>query len=318
MHPSLSVILFTSLSGAGLGLLLVAAVAGWAGLPGAAVLRLLAAGLLLLDAGLVSSVFHLGQPRRAWRAFTQWRSSWLSREAVAALATNLAAVGAGALLWMNGREGWLQLAYACTALGALATLLCTARIYDTLKPIPAWHNGWVLPVFLAAAAHSGWLAFLALAGGALDVRWQLVGAAALGAGFALLKLGYWRWLDRLDWGNRTGRATGLGVHGWVRSAQAPHIEKNYLLHEMGYVVARKHARALRRYALVLAVALPLLLLALGVAGGHAPTWRALACLCGLLGIVIERWLFFAQAEHWVSAYYDARSAPAATATPPAP
>ena len=35
----------------------------------------------LASGGLIASTFHLGHPERAIKAFTQWRSSWLSREA---------------------------------------------------------------------------------------------------------------------------------------------------------------------------------------------------------------------------------------------
>ena len=45
-----------------------------------------------------------------------------------------------------------------------------------------------------------------------------------------------------------GSATGLGRFGRVRLFAAPHTEENYLLQEMGYKVARKHALKLRRIA----------------------------------------------------------------------
>ncbi len=43
--------------------------------------------LTLIATGLIASLFHLGNPQRAWRALSQWRSSWLSREGVMAIAT---------------------------------------------------------------------------------------------------------------------------------------------------------------------------------------------------------------------------------------
>src|SRR4051812_4212280 len=90
MNPAPSIVFFTTASGAGYGLLF------WLGLlrpvglvPGvpAFALLCLALALLLITAGLASSLLHLGNPQRAWRAFSQWRSSWLSREGVAAVAT---------------------------------------------------------------------------------------------------------------------------------------------------------------------------------------------------------------------------------------
>src|SRR5687768_16431581 len=106
MHPAFSVIFFTTASGAGFGLLF------WLGLlalagglpPRAAALTLLALGAALAAAGLLSSLGHLGQPRRAWRAFSQWRSSWLSREGVFALATFVPALWLGWSFWSGTVE----------------------------------------------------------------------------------------------------------------------------------------------------------------------------------------------------------------------
>ena len=85
MHPAYSVIFFTSASGGGYFLLTLLGVFGALGvLPPDPVLGLIAFGLAfaMVTAGLLSSTFHLGHPERAWRAFSQWRSSWLSREGV--------------------------------------------------------------------------------------------------------------------------------------------------------------------------------------------------------------------------------------------
>src|SRR5690606_32533186 len=93
MHPALSVIFFTTLSGAGYGLLAWLAVAALRdGLP--AGIRLLAAllALVLASVGVLASFWHLGKRLRAWRAFSQWRTSWLSREGVAAALTYVPAL----------------------------------------------------------------------------------------------------------------------------------------------------------------------------------------------------------------------------------
>src|SRR6478672_8912433 len=99
MNPALSVIFFTTLSGAGYGLLAWAALAAITGqAPTRPLLVSVALALVLSTVGLVSSVFHLGKPARAWRAFSQWRTSWLSREGVASLATAAVAVALFAAL----------------------------------------------------------------------------------------------------------------------------------------------------------------------------------------------------------------------------
>src|SRR4029453_15570355 len=102
MHPTYSVIFFTSASGGGLILLALLGLAGAIGiLPADPVLGVVGFGLgfVPVTAGLLSSTFHLGHPERAWRAFSQWRSSWLSREGVLSVATFVPA-GLLAICWI--------------------------------------------------------------------------------------------------------------------------------------------------------------------------------------------------------------------------
>src|SRR5262245_43429558 len=144
MHPAFSVILFTTFSGAGYGLLfLIGILSSTTLLPESRWFGSLAIGvsLGLVSFGLIASTFHLGHPERAWRAFSQWRSSWLSREGVLSLSVFVPA-GIFAIAWLFfGQKlawaGWLS------ALLAGVTIYCTAMIYASLKPIPRWHNRWV-------------------------------------------------------------------------------------------------------------------------------------------------------------------------------
>ena len=95
-------------------------------------------------------------------------------------------------------------------------------------------------------------------------------------------------------------ATGLSGLGAVRSIMPPHTSENYLQHEMGFVVARKHAARLRIIALVGGGVVPAALVLFG--RGSAPV-LGLAVLLHLAGVFVERWLFFAEAKHVVSLYY---------------
>jgi DMSO reductase anchor subunit len=116
-------------------------------------------------------------------------------------------------------------------------------------------------------------------------------------------LRYWRSIDAQP-ALTAGHATGLEALGVARTMEAPHTEENYLLHEMGFVLARKHARTLRRIALVAAFLVPAVLAAVALAWPAAATalaWLGLAS--GLAGLFVERWLFFAEARHAVTAYY---------------
>src|SRR5438270_12798662 len=149
MHPALSIVFFTTASGAGFALLLLLGLAVPLGLlPESSGFGFvaLATAFVLAAAGLVSSVFHLGRPERAWRAFSQWRSSWLSREGVMSLATFVpAAVFGIGWIFFGVTDGVIGLLGIIAAVCAAVTIACTGMIYASLKPIRQWHNGWVVP-----------------------------------------------------------------------------------------------------------------------------------------------------------------------------
>lgn len=312
MNPALSVIFFTTASGGGYFLLALMGVLGAAGLlPADRAFGLVGFifGLGMVSAGLLSSTFHLGHPERAWRAFSQWRTSWLSREGVLAVLTYLP-VGILAIGWVL--FGSISPVFGLlTAFCCVATVCATAMIYASLKPIQRWHNDWVLPNYLLLGLASGAL-WLLLLTGIFDADSRIVAAIALAAlaAAALGKLGYWRFIDQSRSAATAESATGLGALGKVRLFAAPHTEENYLLKEMGYRIARKHAAKLRRIALVMGFAAPflLILLSLSVPGAAGTVLICLAALANGVGTGAERWLFFAEAKHTVTLYYGAAQA----------
>jgi DMSO reductase anchor subunit len=314
MHPAFSVIFFTTASGAGFGLF------AWLGflaladqLPGRLPAGLaLVVGAVFAIAGLFSSVAHLGQPLRSWRAFSQWRSSWLSREGVLAVACLLVALALGWLLWRApaavSASVPMRVAGAALSLLSVATIACTAMIYASLKPIPAWTHPLVLPVYLAFALFTGGLLLLAVAGLAgKDFDPATVGTGVMGGALvlALLKWLAWRRIDAGAAPVSRNSALGLPHARPVQVFERPHTEANYLLKEMGYVLARKHARRLRLLSVLLFALVPLLagLLAMNSPHGLVAATMAFATASALVGAIVERWLFFAEARHLVTLYY---------------
>lgn len=291
MHPAPSLILFSVLSGLGFGLLAwlglgVARPAGWAAF------LAYGAGYGLAGAGLAAATFHLGNPQRALRAFSQWRSSWLSREAWAAAAT-MAVFAVPALMAIFG-GGAPGLMGALGALLAAVTVLATAMIYAQLRTVPRWHH-WTTPAqFLLFAA----------AGSAI-----LVAPALTAAGLCLFLAGFQAAVHATAdgrfaaAGSTLATATGLGAMGSLRAFEAPHTGGNYLMREMIHVVGRRHARKLQAIAILLAGLAPALVLAALPAG-----WLtvALALALHVTGALTQRWLFFAEAEHVVGLYYGQR------------
>jgi DMSO reductase anchor subunit len=309
MHPAFSVVFFTTATGAGYGLLALLGVFGgfqiippdfWLGFIGMG----LALGLIV--AGLLSSTGHLGRPERAWRAFSQWRSSWLSREGVSSVITFIPA-GLFGIGWVFlGRTGgWVATAGLLAAIGAIVTVCTTGMIYASLKPIAQWHSRYTLPAYLIFAAMTGSVLLNALLQGfgigSMAVLALSLLATLAGWGW---KLATWQYNDRLEIPTTANTATGL-AGGTVRSLEWPHTEENYLLKEMGFRIARKHGAKLRRIAQALAFAAPAVLLAVAffLPWPLRTIASVLAALLQFTGMLVERWLFFAEAKHTVTLYY---------------
>lgn len=307
MKPALSVIFFTVMSGAGYGLwclLGLALAARVYPLAGMGVLAPLGFGFVLVTAGLLASTLHLGRPERAWRALSQWRSSWLSREGIASLATYLPMLAVAWLAFIGYEDIGMRIAGAVLALGALTTLWCTANIYRSLKTITAWRTRQVLPLYFMFALLSGglwlwaWLAFTT--GMAIGPAFPLA-LLGLAVVAAVIKADHWKCVDAMV-PNDAGNATGLAMLGRVRAFEGPVTEESYLTREMAFVLARKHGTRLRRIALVLFGVAPVLGIAVALASGEA--WLApVAALAAIAGLFVERWLFFAEARHAVAAYF---------------
>ena len=290
MHPAPSVIIFTSLSGIGFGLLFFLGL----GLPaptGLVAFVFFAIAYLLAIGGLLASTFHLGHPERFLKAFSQWRSSWLSREAwlsVAALIT-MAIYGAGLVFYglAVAPLGWIG------AILSLATVYATSMIYAQLKTVPRWNTPLTSLLFMVLALASG-----ALLSANIDAALTLLLAAGV------VQIAYWIGGDQLFRKSETTlcTATGLGQSGDVRAFEPPHTGTNYLLREFVHVVGRKHAAKLRIISLILMIGTPIL--ALSLTFNHMTA--LIAVIAHIAGVFVSRWLFFAQAEHVVGLYYGKR------------
>ncbi|WP_127115451.1 dimethyl sulfoxide reductase anchor subunit family protein [Shimia sediminis] len=288
MHPAPSVILFTTLSGLGFGLLAFLGF-GMPDVTGGVAFVFFALAYALAVGGLLAATFHLGNKANAIKAFSQWRTSWLSREGVASVAALLVmapyAIGRIFLGVDLALLGWIG------ALLSLGTVFTTSMIYAQLTTVPRWNMRLTPVLFLAHA----------LAGGAL-LAGQMTTAAILLAVLGLVLVLAWRQGDeRFDQsGASLESATGLGSIGTVRQLEPPHSGQNYLLKEMAYQVARKHSAKLRAIALGLGVILPVLCLTV-LPFSHAIA--LIAVLSHIAGVTAGRWLFFAEAKHVVSLYY---------------
>ncbi len=290
MHPSPSVIIFTALSGLGFGLLVFLGLK-MPDVTGVLAFIFFVIGFGLAVGGLISSTFHLGRPERSLKAFKQWRSSWLSREAIAAVLTlSVMAVYAIGRIFF---EYDIRILGVVGAILSVVTVFTTSMIYAQLKSIPRWNTKLTPAYFLS----------ISLAGGAL-LAGQITFCLLLLLISGIVQLLVWIKGDRalaLS-GTTIESGTGLGAIGRVRAFEPPHTGTNYLLKEFVHIVGRKHSAKLRIIALILMIGTPILLLSLSFSHFLA----ALSVISHISGLFISRWLFFAEAEHVVGLYYGKR------------
>lgn len=326
MHPALSIIFFSTLSGAGFGLVAVTSLTGQP--DGSSVILAyplfapLFVGGALASIGLFCSVAHLRRPDRAWRAFSQWRSSWLSREGIFAVAALLLLVP---LAFANQIDSTLAivLGLLASALSVL-TVFATSMIYAQIRAVPAWRTALTPVLYLSFAASGGILAAAVLTSlfSLIAATQGLYQSAARGQafdGFAavasmaifmawIVQSVWWIRLKRTGTGpSTTQSATGLERFGPTRLLEPPHTGSNYLTDEMDFVVGRRHASKLRILSLLCGGLLPLLLLLSTQISDLPISWQfvlaSLAFIFHLFGVGLSRWLFFAEARHTVSLYY---------------
>ncbi|MEO0369012.1 MAG: DmsC/YnfH family molybdoenzyme membrane anchor subunit [Pseudomonadota bacterium] len=294
MHPAFSVLFFTVTSGFGFGFLfwlLLAQHTSVIALTNDELILSIGAATAMFTLGLMSSSLHLANPKNAWRSFTRFASSWLSREAVFAVLTY-------PLLAVYVATIWFEVAYWDLVLASLLCVLlliliyCTAMIYASLKTIPQWNNRWVISGFLCFSLASGALCLTVVVHNSLTV---MITAGLLILSL-LIKLGYYRHIGLPD-RSSINTATGFSQAS-VKLFDAGHSSKNFLQREFVYEVGPKTKTLARRTSLLMAFILPALLL----------VWLAqpvAAALCCYLGLLLERWLFFVEAKHVIRHYYDA-------------
>ena len=293
MKPATSLIIFTVLSGFGFGLLF------WLNLnlkshSNFSITISFPLAFLISIIGLISSSFHLGNPQRALLAFTQWRSSWLSREAVLAVVTlSISFINSVLIIFFGVYLHWLGF----IASGfCLLTIFSTAMIYTQMKTVPRW-NMKVTPILFLLYGTAGSSIILNI--GIFSTTLFII----LGS----VQIFTWKTGDqqfkRLS---NIGTATGLSKNNnLVRMLEPPHTGSNYLMKEMIHIVAQKYIHKLRWISLILLSLIPTILsLIASIDGNNYFILLIVIVLINLIGTVISRWLFFSEAEHVVGLYYD--------------
>jgi DMSO reductase anchor subunit len=330
MRPHPSILYFTVLAGLGQGffvaLLWVEALHGaaWTTSSFAAA----AWGVLaLLAAGLVASAFHLGRPERAWRAASQWRTSWLSREVIV-LPALMAIVFAHAALLQVG-EGpsspMVRLTGVLGVAGCVALWGCTGMIYACLRMVQAWATALTPLGFLVMGLASGvtlcaaWFGGVAtpvstaIEGDAARVLASLAAASAvLTLVAALVKAAWWSRQRRLVPKSTLQSALAIPRPG-IRQLAMGMTGGSFNTREFFHGASAGSMRVLPWAMVGLGAALPLVLAttawrdAVHGAANEAAALLGFAVAAQVAGLLVERWLFFAVAQHPQNLYYQRAS-----------
>lgn len=312
MKPAFSVIFLTTLIGAGQGLFIALVVMQPYSRFGQSDFGFVSSvvALALMVLGLIASFFHLGRPERAWRAVSCWRTSWLSREVIVLPIAMVMVFAYGWLNWsLHHSVSWVSptLVTLTGWLGVAVMLLlfvCTAMIYACIKFLQEWASPWTIVNFCLLGTGSGFLLATGLA-----ARYQFEGLDVLRLlAIALIAGGL---LTRLFSFYRNGRIKRRSTVQSAIGIKHRHITQRSMGLTGGSFNTRAffhHCSALflanvRKVVLVTVFAIPLLLLLVyAVWSSELLLWLAIAIQYP--GLLAERWLFFAQANHPQNLYYQ--------------
>ena len=290
MHPAPSIILFTVLSGFGFGLISIVGLLQF--LSQISVVNIIIfslVGLFFSTVGLISSFFHLANKKNAIKSLSQWQTSWLSREAISSIFCLWIVVGN--IGWVFVQNRYINEVGIILFLLSLFTIFTTSMIYAQLKTVPSWNNMLTPAIFI----------FAGLAGGSILL--MDYASLVLLLIFGVLQVLFWYNADQSFIYKETSVGTALGYskNEDIRSFDVAHTSRNYLLNEMVYKVARKHAIKIRYISFFSAFVLPMSLI-LVFPGNFSVS--VLVIGIHFVGIYFSRWLFFAEAKHSVSFYYN--------------
>ena len=326
MRPAFSVLFLTTLIGSGQGLLIALVTAqfffvigaGGGGESGTFYAMGSALALVLLGLGLMASFFHLANPQRAWRSAARWRSSWLSREVILIPAVcGLAALYAAdhwlgwtpvLMVFANGKALDLPMALGfAAAAAALALFVCTGMIYACVKFIRQWSSSWTVINFLLMGLGSGFTLAAAYAGVMDSVLRDFLVADAL----ALTLLGM---ATRLYQAGRNGRVrwrsslkTAIGSHHpQIRQITQGFMGQSFNTIEFSAPGGAGTVRRLTVFFVLAGFVVPAVLLTASLGGGGCGLLVA-ATLCQFVGLLAERWVFFAAGSHVQNLYYQAKA-----------
>jgi hypothetical protein len=308
MRPQFSIIFFTTLAGMAQGLLFFIALSNLysQATPSAFLTNLaLPVAFVLLALGLVASFFHLGHPERAWRAAMMWRTSWLSREVIALPALMVVTIAIYMYALTDQVPQWLWLALLFTT---IALWICTAKIYQCIRFIQEWSHPSTLTNFMLLGLTSGLILLELLVALWGDSAAQIIDAPLSLVAFLLLFLSFnlklWIWRRNRSLKPKSNLATATGIKGNnIRQTSMGLMGGSFNTREFFHHQTDRMIANLRKIILLCAYVIPMILMAYAISTPNIPL-ITLTLLMNYLGLLAERWMFFAEANHPQNLYYQ--------------
>ena len=308
MRPQFSIIFFTTLVGMAQGLLFFLALLNieepFLSTPFLSMLAL-PVSFIILTLSLVASFFHLGRPERAWRAAMMWRTSWLSREVIA-LPTVMALT---VITFFFVNSGMVPLwVWAALLISNLALWICTAKIYQCIQFIQEWSHPSTLSNFILLGLTSGGLLLELLLiiwnGSSVPLGMSLISGTNFILLFLALNLKLWIWRRNQKLKPKSNLASATGIKGSnIRQTSMGFMGGSFNTREFFHHQTDRVISNIRKLILLMAYVGPMILLAFSM---NSPNIAqiAIALLMHYIGLLAERWMFFAEANHPQNLYYQ--------------
>jgi DMSO reductase anchor subunit len=299
MRPQFSIIFFTTLVGMAQGLLFFLALLNieepFLSTPFLSMLAL-PVSFIILTLSLVASFFHLGRPERAWRAAMMWRTSWLSREVIAL----------PAVMALTGMvPAWV---WAALLISNLALWICTAKIYQCIQFIQEWSHPSTLSNFILLGLTSGGLLLELLLiiwnGSSVPLGMSLISGTNFILLFIALNLKLWIWRRNQKLKPKSNLASATGIKGNnIRQTSMGFMGGSFNTREFFHHQTDRVISNIRKIVLLMAYIGPMILLAFSMSSPNIAQ-IAIALLMHYVGLLAERWMFFAEANHPQNLYYQ--------------
>ena len=308
MRPQFSIIFFTTLVGMAQGLLFFLALLNIEGpFLSSAFLSMLAlpVSFIILTLSLVASFFHLGRPERAWRAAMMWRTSWLSREVIA-LPTVMALT---VITFFFVHSGMVPVwVWAALLISNLALWICTAKIYQCIRFIQDWSHPSTLSNFILLGLTSGGLLlellFIIWNGASVPLGMGLISGTNFILLFLALNLKLWIWRRNQKLKPKSNLASATGIKGDnIRQTSMGFMGGSFNTREFFHHQTDRVISNIRKIILLMTYVGPMILLAFSMTS-PSMSQIAIALIMHYIGLLAERWMFFAEANHPQNLYYQ--------------